>query len=409
MTRVLLAEDDAVTRALLARLAGQWGYDVVAVPDGDRALALLEDPSGPRLAVLDWHMPGCDGVEICRRLSRRGPGAPYVHVILITSTLASEGLSEALDHGAHDFMTKPLVPHEFKSRLGVGQRVLTYNEELAAKNAELRRYTTQLEELAATRAKQLLHADRMATIGMLTSGVAHEVNNPTTFISGNAQTIRQFWQDVEPVVRRALPSSSGDELRKLEFVLEELPRALDGIQGGVKRIASIVRGLKTYSRQAKVEKQPCYLDQVIQSAMNLCTFDLNKRQVQVRFDIAASLPPVHGDSQQLEQVLINLAMNAAQAMEDRPERRLEIHAVQLGKSVRVSIDDTGPGVPANLRERIWQPFFTTKAAGEGTGLGLSICRDIVKEHDGELSLEPAPAGGARFVISLPALERRDAA
>lgn len=403
MTRVLLAEDDATTRALLARLASQWGYDVVAVADGDRALELLSLPDGPRLAVLDWHIPGCDGVEICRRLSRRGPSAPYVHVILITSAGAGEGLSEALDHGAHDFMAKPLVPHAFKSRLGVGKRVLAYHEELTSKNGELQRYATQLEELAASRAKQLLHADRMATIGLLTSGVAHEVNNPTTFISGNAQTIRQFWLDVEPVVQNALPTLDGEQRRKLEFVLEELPRALDGIHGGVKRIANIVRGLKTYSRQGKVEKQSCSIDQVIQSAITLCTYELGKRQIDVALEIAPGLPLVHGDSQQLEQVLINLAMNAAQAMEERPDRRLAIRAAPAAGRVRVSVEDTGPGVPASLRERIWQPFFTTKAAGEGTGLGLSICRDIVKEHDGELALEDPPSGGARFVISLPAL------
>jgi len=405
VTRVLLAEDDPLTRSLLARLAGSWGYDVVAVADGDRALAVLSQQDGPRLAVLDWHMPGCDGVEICRRLTRRGPDAPYVHTILITSTTASDSLAEALDHGAHDFMAKPLVPHEFKSRLGVGRRVVAYNEELTKKNDELRRYTTQLEELAATRAKQLLHADRMATIGLLTSGVAHEVNNPTTFISGNAQTIRQFWQDVEPMVRRGVPSLLNEERRKVEFVLEELPRALDGILGGVRRIASIVRGLKTYSRQGKGDKHPCSIEQVIHNAVNLCTYDLGKRQIGVALQIGRDLPAVQGDSQQLEQVLINLSMNAAQAMEGAAERRLSIGAASKGPSVVVSVEDTGPGVPPTLRERIWHPFFTTKSAGDGTGLGLSICRDIVKDHDGELSLECPEAGGARFIISLPALGR----
>lgn len=407
--RVLLAEDDPVTRSLLARLAGQWGYDVVAVPDGDRALAVLSEREGPRLAVLDWHMPGCDGVEICDRLRRRGPDAPYVHVILITSISASEKLAEALDRGAHDFMAKPLSPHEFKSRLGVGCRVVTYNEELTRKNQELRKYATQLEELAASRAKQLFHTDRMATIGVLTSGVAHEVNNPTTFISGNAQTIRQFWQDVEPMVQRALPSLADEERRKVQFVLEEMPRALDGIQGGVKRIANIVRGLKTYSRQAQGDKHPCNFSQIIQSAVSLCSYDLGKRRIRVDVAIEAALPAVQGDSQQLEQVLINLAMNAAQAMETASERRLSISAARSGDRVRVSVEDTGSGVPPLLRERIWQPFFTTKAAGEGTGLGLSICRDIVKDHDGELSLESPQSGGARFVISLRALEEEGAA
>lgn len=404
MTRVLLAEDDPLTRALLARLAEQWGYEVVAVADGDRALSLLSERDGPRLAVLDWHMPGHDGVEVCRRLSQRGPDAPYVHTILITSTSSSDLLSEALDHGAHDFMAKPLVPHEFKSRLGVGRRVVAYNEELSNKNEELRRYTTQLEELAATRAKQLLHADRMATIGILTSGVAHEVNNPTTFISGNAQTIRQFWQDAAPLVEQGLPTLDDERRRKMEFVLEELPRALDGILGGVKRISNIVRGLKTYSRQAKGDKHPCSIEHVIHNAINLCTYDLSKREIAVALEVARELPMVKADAQQLEQVLINLSMNAAQAMEKGSSRRLTIGAANAGTRVLVSVEDTGPGVPLALRERIWQPFFTTKSAGEGTGLGLSICRDIIKDHDGELSLECPAGGGARFIVSLPAVE-----
>ena len=401
MNRLLVADDDPTTLALLGHWARRWGYDVTTVADGATALAALEGANGPRLAVLDWQMPGCDGVEICRRLHRRASNAPYVHVILITCSTQPERIAHALDNGANDFLAKPLNTHEFKSRLGVGRRMLKYHEELNQKNARLLEYATELEGLAASRAKQLLHIERMATIGLLSSSLAHEVNNPTTFISGNAQTIRRFWQDVEPSLRQCLPQTGAEQRRKLEFVLDELPGAVTGILGGVKRIASIVRGLKTYAHQSSGTQKPCEVQHFIQSAIGLCGYELNKRQIVVTLRCDENLPWVHGDSQQLEQVVVNLIVNAAQAMAQSSTRALTVTATMVGSDVRISIEDTGPGIAADLLDRIWQPFFTTKAAEEGTGLGLSICRDIIEAHDGDIAVANRAEGGAAFVITLP--------
>jgi two-component system NtrC family sensor kinase len=356
--------------------------------------------------VLDWHMPGLGGVDICRRLSQRN--AAYVHSILITNAIESERLVEALGAGASDFLTKPVVPDELEARLGVGRRVLHYHDQLAEKSTMLQRYADDLEALAATRAKQLLHAERMATLGSLTAGVAHEINNPTTFISGNAQALSQFWPDIERVLRCQLGTLDAETRRRMDFVLEEVPRVIKSMHGGVKRISNIVKGLKAYSRQGAGSRQACDVNHCVESAIELCGHDLLARGVHAELRLAPDLPLVHADSQQIEQVLINLAVNGAQAMQamlegDRgtPERVLVLSSTSDGHSVRICVDDVGPGILPELMERIWQPFFTTKPVGEGTGLGLSICRNIIKEHEGELTVENRTNGGARFTIALP--------
>jgi signal transduction histidine kinase len=396
----LLAEDDVTSRRLLGHWIEQWGYAVQVVEDGVRAMEALCAPRGPRLAVLDWNMPGKDGVRVCRELGERS--VPYVHSILITSTSDAQSQSEALDSGASDFLSKPIRPEELRSRLGVGCRVLAYQEQLAVKNASLRRYALDLETLARSRAQQLLHADRMATLGLLVAGLAHEINNPATFISGNAQTLDQFWKDVEPLLRASVQECPAEQRRKLDFVLEELPRAVAGIQGGVKRIAKIVRGLKAYARQGKGECQACAVNQCLDTALTLCSHELASRGIRVVRHLSDGLSEFWGDGQQIEQVFLNLMMNAAQAMQKSELRELTLTSgMTAERRLRVTIEDTGPGIPAAILPRIWQPFFTTKPAGEGTGLGLSICKDIVKAHEGELSAENRVEGGARFMVELP--------
>lgn len=397
---MLLAEDDPTTHALLSHLLEQWGYEVVAVHDGTAAIAALDAQDAPRLAVLDLNMPGLSGIEICRQLKQREMGR-LVYCIVITSATDPGLISEVLDSGALDFLYKPIQPDALKSRLGVGCRVLDHIERLTRSNEALGTHSAQLAELAANREKQLMHADRMATLGLLSASVAHEINNPATFISGNAQALAEFWPEVERVIRGSLGAAGEEERRKLEFVLEEAPRALESMQNGVKRIASIVRGLKSYSRHGPREKLPCDVNRCIESALALCAHELRKREVEVQCEFGADLPTAHADAQQIEQVIVNLCVNAAQAMQKSAKRLLTLGSSRTNRGIRVTVDDTGVGVPPAILDRIWLPFFTTKPSGEGTGLGLSICRDIIKDHDGELKAQNRPEGGARFIVEIP--------
>ena len=394
--RALVADDDPTSLAMLNRTLSDWEYDVVTAADGDQAWDILSSDDPPRLAVLDWMMPGLDGVDICQRL-REAVGGKYIYTVLVTSRDGGDELRVALDSGADDLVRKPFNRHELKRRLAVGRRVASYD-------TELERYASEMEELAGLRATQLLQADRMATLGLLSAGIADEVNNPATFISGNVQTIKQFWGDVEWVLLERLEHTDGDEARKLVFVLEELPKALEGIHGGVKRIAKIVKGLKLYAGQQTSAKSVCAVDACVERALDLCRYQL-KKSTAIERDVPETLPAIFADSQQIEQVIVNLVTNGVDAMERSPNPTIRVTANGDDASITLYIEDNGPGIPDAVIEKIWDPFFTTKSAGKGTGLGLAICKSIIEDHGGQLSVENKQEGGARFRLTVPTHKR----
>ena len=399
---VLLVEDDQSTRKLIIAVLREWGYAVQPVSTGDAAWEVLEGNSPPRLVLLDWLLPGLDGVEICRRLKAEET-RPLVYVIMLSCKTAQEELAEALDAGADDFIKKPCDLRELKSRLNAGRRIVTYDAAMREQTAKIQSYTeeleevtTQLENLAEERARSLVHADRMVTLGTLSAGIAHEINNPAAFIAGNAATIDKFWQTIEPLLREGHASA----YPKVQFVLDEFPAAVAGMRTGVERITKIVNALKGYARQSPEARGKCSIKDCVETALQLCRNKL-KYHVTVEQDIPDTLPSVVADRQQIEQVLVNLFTNAADATEDCVPGRLEISAWGDGDAVCLRCRDNGPGLLPRSREDVWKPFFTTKAPGKGTGLGLSIAQRIVREHGGTITAENAPEGGAAFTMRLP--------
>lgn len=394
--RALVADDEVTTRMMLEGLMSTWGYDVVAVADGDAAWAILSSDDPPRIAVVDWMMPGLDGVEICRRLRQASEGH-YIYTVLITHRDRADDLMLALEAGADDLARKPIDAGELKSRLAVGKRLAAYDERLG-------NYARDMEALAESRAKQLLHADRMATLGVLSAGVAHEVSNPATFISGNVQTLRRFWDDIEVLLKTHLRQGNDEFTSKLKFIIDETPKALGGIHGGVKRITKIVEGLNAYAGQRDTAREACDLDACVSKALDLCGHRLKKAGVLVSVDIPEGFPKVHADAGQVEQVFVNLLVNASDAMAGRTQDELHIRAFQEEGRIRVSVEDSGPGIPEDILARIWEPFFTTKEMGKGSGLGLAICRSIIEDHGGTLNVANRPDGGAVFSICLPPID-----
>lgn len=407
--RALVADDEVTNRILLKRLMARWGYDVTVADNGTQAWEVLRGADAPKLAVLDWQMPGMDGVEICARLKRQ-PVSAYVYTVLVTHKAAKEDLATGLDAGADDFLRKPFDPEELRSRLGVARRVIEYDKKLEESRCLLETYAREMQVLAEERAEQLVHADRMATLGMLSAGVAHEINNPATFISGNAQTLNRFWEDVAPIVAAQKEDLPQDLAGKVAFILEEFPSALSGIQSGVSRITKIVKGLKTYARHEKPTHELCSASECIERSIELCGFQLANLGVNVDFRRELGDGTFLGDRQQIEQVLVNLLVNAADAMESSEGAEVKVWVENDGEQVALCVQDNGPGIPETILEKVFNPFFTTKAAGKGTGLGLSICSRIASDHRGTLSAENlAESSGVRFRLSLPARTKEVAA
>ena len=210
--------------------------------------------------------------------------------------------------------------------------------------------------------------------------MAHELNNPLAGISAFAQLL---------LTEKRFPP---DQRTAAEMIYAEARRA-----------SRIVQNLLTFARQHKPERTSTSLNQVLDDALELRGYELRVRGIEVVRDYDEDLPETMADAHQLQQVFLNLITNAEQAMEKRQgnTQRLLVSTRRAGNVIRIEVEDSGPGIPPNLLERIFNPFFTTKPTGSGTGLGLSISLGIVREHEGKIWAENAPTGGAHFTIELP--------
>ncbi|MBI1722396.1 MAG: response regulator [Gemmatimonadetes bacterium] len=239
-----------------------------------------------------------------------------------------------------------------------------------------------VRDVSAERAlqTQVVQQERLASVGSLVAGVAHELNNPLSAIATFATVIS----------RRALEVEDRN--------------SLDAIVAEAQRSAKIVRNLLDFSRQRAHQHEPTNLALVIERTVTLRRYELRSARVDLAVDVPPDLPGVLGDGQELQQVFLNLLVNAEHAVRGRPEPRIRIEArAPSAGVVRVVVEDNGPGIPDDKLQLIFEPFYSTKPKGEGTGLGLSLSRGIVKEHHGELRAEHAEGGGAHFVVELPAL------
>lgn len=397
--KILVAEDDRVSCGILERYVLKWGYECQTAADGNQAWQYIQDNPDIALAILDWHMPGLNGIELCKKIRQNMADNP-THLILLTGRKEKKDVLTAFAAGVDDFITKPFDPLELHSRIKVGQRLVESNRKLLDQNQKLAHYAKEMETLAEERARMLVHSDRLATLGVLAAGIAHEINNPTTFISGNTQTLERCLPTIEKGLN-CLLSEQPEKAKRINLILEDLPKMTQGIRSGVKRIAAIVNHLKSFSRKSDSrDLRPVDLHQSLENSLLLCNNRL-KHSVSVIREFDTDIDHVMGDAQRLEQVFVNLIVNATDAMSDAHKKQLRISTTIEDERIRVCFIDNGPGVPEDQIEQIFQPFYTTKDPGKGTGLGLAVSDGIVTEHNGTLTVRNTDAGGACFSIVLP--------
>jgi PAS domain S-box-containing protein len=247
----------------------------------------------------------------------------------------------------------------------------------------------------------LRQTQKLETVGSLAAGVAHEVNNPLAFVRANLHQIERLG---------SLAAKHADALAAVDpeaSELVELPQIAAECLDGIERIARIVGAMRRFSRLPADELAPVDVNEAVHEAMRLA--DLHRHQgVTIEAWLAEDLPPIHGSAQRMTQVLLNLLVNAKQALADRDEGHVTVRTRRARDCVEIVVADDGPGVPEAIRDRIFDPFFTTKGPEEGTGLGLSIAFGIVREHGGVLALESGPHGGACFRALLPIQAHVDA-
>ena len=289
--------------------------------------------------------------------------------------------TERLDNSRRALLHILQGSHKDNLRLEVTRKAMIHiMGDLRETTAEMQRREQELRE----KQEQLVQAGKLATLGELTTGVAHELNNPLNNIGlfvGNAIDLLELGEgDKEQII---------GELRQ---VMQQVHKATE-----------IISHLRMFGRAAPVSREPISLRQVIDQALSLMREQLRLREIEVTVDLDPEELVVVGNPIQLEQVFINLLTNARDAMADSPRKEIRISGLVRSAAVDVEFADTGCGIPPGLERRIFDPFFTTKEVGKGTGLGLSITYGIVKEHGGTISVVSRLNEGATFLIRLPSI------
>jgi two-component system NtrC family sensor kinase len=408
--KVLIADDEAVSRRLLQSFLQTWGHEVVVAANGAEAWQLFEQ-SDFAIVISDWVMPEMDGLELIRRVrgcQRPAPAAgaswtPYVYIILLTSKSQKEDVVKGMEAGADDFVTKPFDREELRVRLRAGERIIQLEQTLAEQGRDL------LQAQAA-----MIQTEKLASLGQLAAGVAHEINNPIAYVTNNLAVIRRdglaalnllarYTEGRDRLVGGAADLAAELARREqeidLDYIQNNLGRMLEASLKGLQRVRDIVRNLRDFARLDEAEFKEIDLNSAVQTTIEIIRHELRQRMVRVETDFQ-NIPTILGHPGKLNQVFLNLLMNAVQAC--AAEGVIEVRTrAETDQRVMVEVADNGGGISAEHLPHIFEPFFTTKPVGQGTGLGLSVSYGIVRDHGGSIEVDSVVGRGTTFRIRLP--------
>jgi signal transduction histidine kinase len=368
--RILVVEDDPPIQGALAVLLGDEGYEVSVAGDGEEALDRMEaDDTLPDLILLDLRMPVMDGWEF-RTAQRRDSRLATIPVVAISA----DGSSRAAAISAQAFLRKPVDADELLATI---ERVLSEDEQ--------RRRSIQWKQV-----------ERLASLGRVTAGVGHEINNPLSFVLLNVALAQQRLRTLDQKAAAAEPANALAQAEVRQLIKKELLEVQDALADsliGLDRIRDIVRNLQSLSSRPDGKWEAVQLEKVLDESLAMARNQIQHRAlITKRYGV---VPEVTGNASALGQVFLNLLINAAQAIPEGAAAHNEIAVVTSfdGVNVLVEIGDTGQGIAADVLPHVFDPFFTTKSANEGTGLGLAICQQIIKEHGGRLAILSEPGNG----------------
>ncbi|MCB0750496.1 MAG: HAMP domain-containing histidine kinase, partial [Ignavibacteriae bacterium] len=258
------------------------------------------------------------------------------------------------------------------------------------------------EDQNKIKSEQLIHADKMASLGILVSGIAHEINNPNNFILLNINLLSKIWDDVKPILNQYYEENGDFSLGGMSYksFFEKINKSYDGIKIGSERIKKIIDNLNNYSRYPSKEYKKISLNEVVEVAVSITNNFISKSTNNFNVSYSKGFPLVFGSLNRLEQVVINLINNACQSLRNKNEA-IKIRTYEENNKAIIEIIDEGEGIDEKDLKHIFDPFYTTKREKGGTGLGLSISYNIVKNHGGEFKIESTKGSGTKAKIYLP--------
>jgi len=402
-SNILVVDDNPTNLQVLFEMLQTTNYRVAIAKSGKIALERIKR-NLPDLILLDVVMPGMDGFELCQRL-KSAPRTRDIPIIFMTA-LSNEGdRVKGLEMGAVDYITKPIQQKEAMARIQL----------------HLNLKQTQVH---------LVQSEKLSSLGQMMAGIAHEINNPITFIYGNIEPATAYVQDLLQLISILLkdnPTLSPEaqdhiEAVDLDFIRADLPKLLTSMEVGTERIRDIVLSLRNFARLDEAARKKVDIQTGIDSTLLILQHRIKASAKTPGIEIVRNyeqLPKVECYPSQLNQVFMNLLGNAIDALEQQHRTRmtqnLEVHPSRIeittkctDSSVTVEISDNGPGIPEDLYAKIFEPFFTTKDVGKGTGLGLSISHQIVVDkHGGKMSCQSEPGKGTQFVVEIPISQDRE--
>ena len=403
LEQILIVDDEEAVRELfVCCLESRYVCcEAESVADALEQLAHSEF----ELIITDLMMPDATGVDLLERVRELAPDTP---VIMASGVSDPHHALEAVRRGAFDYLIKPcpLGELEITVERALEQRRLKlearrYKLDLEKRNRQLAQGKAELELLQA----RLVQNEKMASLGQIAAGIAHEINNPLGFISGNLAVFRDYVTNLRELTDgaeyAAENSADGVESRADESdnLFENLRLLIDDCSEGAERISGIVRNLRTFSRLDEAEYSRTDVHEGIDSTVRLLSRYYSGGNLTL-IRKYGELPLIDAFAGQLNQVWLNLLVNAAQAIGEN-YGTVTVETRVAAENIFIKISDDGAGIGGENLSRIFEPFYTTKPVGEGTGLGLSISFGIIARHGGTIEVESAPGKGTTFTIRLP--------
>lgn len=406
---VLLVDDDATNLSVFGQYLSPY-YEIIVATSGQMALQLAQAVPKPDLILLDIMMPGMDGYEVIARL-KANPDTQDVPVIFVTALNSNIDEERGLKLGAVDYLYKPchlsILLARIRTQLELKQARNWLKNQNAFLEAEVERRHMENQQVHL----QLLQAEKLAVIGQLAAGIAHEINNPIGFIMSNVNTLNTYLRDIFAVLDAydalLVTPPTQDDLQKLlaikqqkdfDYLRSDIPQLIAESRQGLLRVKNIVQGLKDFAHTGSNDWEVADVHKGLDATLTLISNEFKHRcTIHKQY---GDIPEIVCLPSQLNQVFMNLLVNAAQAIMSKGD--ITIRTGRKDQEIWVEISDNGHGIAPEHLQRLFEPFFTTKLTGTGsTGLGLAIAENIVRQHRGRIDVTSTPGLGATFRIWLP--------